>query len=117
MATSKLHVIKAADLSNNCPECFNQELQLSFYQKHLKNRFFHRITKDVTYQLKCKKCESTLYPVKWTADIERVFEYYQKMAVPKKATIRFSALFYVLLLVLLLAVGGYFAYQNQIFTI
>ena len=35
MAKQKMVVIKEADITNNCPECFNQELKLSFYQKGL----------------------------------------------------------------------------------
>ena len=34
MAKEKFEVIKEAQLTNNCPECFNQDLNLTFYQKH-----------------------------------------------------------------------------------
>ncbi len=114
MATTQLHVLKDADLSNNCPECFNQELKLSFYQKHLRTAFYHRITNEVTHELICKKCASTLYPVQWTEDIERVFEYYQKMVHPEKAIIRFNWLFYGLIgLILTIIVVLIFMIKNE----
>ena len=37
MAKEKFEVIKEAQLTNNCPECFNQDLSLTFYQKHKQN--------------------------------------------------------------------------------
>tara|TARA_R110000796_G_scaffold250788_4_gene380653 strand:- start:7237 stop:7590 length:354 start_codon:yes stop_codon:yes gene_type:complete len=109
MAKIKMEVIKEADLTNNCPECFNQELKLSFYQKHSYGKFVHKTTNEVTSELKCKKCFTLIYPVTWTPDIERVYEYYQKMAVPKRTSIKFTSLFYILILVLiiLIAVGVY----------
>lgn len=116
MPSEKLVVIKEADLTNNCPECYNQEIKLTFYQKHRYGRFSHRATSEVTHELKCKTCNSKIYPVKWTEDIERVFEYYQKMVVPEKTTLKFTLLFYVvvLLAVIVVAVGAYFLLQNFI---
>ncbi|MFS4494214.1 hypothetical protein [Maribacter sp. 2308TA10-17] len=105
MATKKLVVIKEFDLSNNCPECFNQNLKLTFYQKHIYGKLFHRTTNQVTNQIVCNTCGSDIYPAKWTDDIERIFNYYQKMAVPEKSSLKFTTLFYVLLFVLI-ALGG-----------
>ncbi|PCJ95453.1 MAG: hypothetical protein COA50_09645 [Flavobacteriaceae bacterium] len=106
MAKEKLEVIKEADLTNNCPECFNQDMKLSFYQKHKYGRFYHRITGEVSNQIICNKCSSIIYPVKWTDDIERIFDYYQKMTVPEKASIRYTTLFYALILFLISAVAA-----------
>ncbi|WP_273568302.1 hypothetical protein [Maribacter halichondriae] len=106
MAQEKLEVIKEADLTNNCPECFNQDLKLTFYQKHLYGKLFHRVTGEVTHKVKCNKCGSDIYPVKWTDDIERIFEYYQKMVKPEKASIGFTKLFYILILLLIVLVGA-----------
>lgn len=110
-----MQVIKEADLTNNCPECFNQELKLSFYQKHSYGKFIHKTTNEITSEIKCKKCYTLIYPVTWTPDIERVFEYYQKMASPKKTAVKFTSLFYIIILVLiaLVAAGVYlFLYSN-----
>lgn len=94
MARESLEIIKQADITNNCPECFNQNMTLTFYQKHLHNRFYHRITSEIQHRIQCNKCQSVIYPVKWTEDIERIFEYYQKTVQPEKSRTRFTALFY-----------------------
>lgn len=105
MAKDELVVIQESDLTNNCPECFNQELRLRFYQKHRHNKLFHRITSEVSQELKCKKCDSIIYPVKWDNNIENAFNYYQKMVQPKNRAIKFRPLFYILSIVLLLIIG------------
>ena len=114
MSKVKQVVIKEADITNNCPECYNQELKLTFYQKHTSNSFFHRTTAEVSHEIKCKKCGSIIYPVNWTVDIERVFEYFNKLVTPDKTSVRFSLLFYLLLLLLTvaLAIGVYFYLEN-----
>lgn len=115
MAKEKQEVIKDAEITNNCPECFNQELKLSFYQKHIYTPFYHKITGDVTSELKCKKCFSLIYPVNWTPDIERVFDYYNKLAVPAKKSTKFTPLFFILILVVLGLIGtGVYLYMEGI---
>ncbi len=101
MKKEKLIVLKEADITNNCPECYNQDMKLSFYQKHTYGRFFHRITNQVSHQIRCHKCNSIIYPVNWSTDIERIVDYYQKMVKPKKAAVKFTILFYVLLFLLI----------------
>lgn len=110
MAKEKLVTIKEADLKNNCPECFNQDLKLTFYQKHTYGTFFHKTTNEITNQIVCRKCSSMIYPVKWTDDIERMFDYYQKTVVPEKKSMRPTFLFYIVLLIViaLVATGVYF---------
>nr|WP_298996802.1 hypothetical protein [uncultured Allomuricauda sp.] len=98
-------VIKDADITNNCPECYNQELKITFYQKHTHNPFFHRTTDEVTHEIKCKKCYSVIYPVNWTTDIERVFDYYNKLVKPDKPSVRFTTLFFILLILVLGLIG------------
>ncbi|MFS4468729.1 hypothetical protein [Maribacter sp. 2210JD10-5] len=110
MAKEKLVAIKEADLKNNCPECFNQDLKLTFFQKHTYGTFFHKTTNEVSNQIVCRKCSSMIYPVKWTDDIERMFDYYQKTATPEPKSSKPTFIFYLLLLVLiaLVAAGVYF---------
>lgn len=118
MAKEKLVVLKDAQITNNCPECFNQDMQLTFFQKHLQNRFYHRITPEVSHQITCNKCNSNIYPVSWTDDIERIFDYYQKMVTPKKASVRFTALFFILILILVaLVAAGVYMYLEGIIAI
>ena len=115
MAKEKKIAIKKAPIKNNCPVCFNKELQLTFYQKHTFNAFYHRTTSQVTHEIKCKKCHSIIYPVNWTTDIERVFEYYDKLVRPDRPSVRFTLLFYVILVVILiLAAGATYLYLEDI---
>ncbi|MBO0590801.1 hypothetical protein I2486_05210 [Cellulophaga sp. E16_2] len=117
MAEIKLEVIKEADLTNNCPECFNQGLKLSFFQKHSYGKLIHKTTNEITSELECKKCGTKIYPVGWTPDIERVFEYYQKMAVPQKKSMKFTSLLYILIVVLItiVAAGIYILIEGGLF--
>ncbi|UCD61253.1 MAG: hypothetical protein JSV59_01370 [Flavobacteriaceae bacterium] len=118
MVKEKLVILKEAEITNNCPECFNQDMKLTFYQKHLFRRLYHKTTTSITHQIKCNKCKKIIYPVNWTEDIERVFEYYQKMINPEKARIKFTALFYVLILLPFLIAGiVYYLYQSGIISI
>ena len=118
MVKEKLVTIKQANLTNNCPECFNQDLKLSFFQKHRFGKLSHRTTNEVTHQMVCNTCKSTIYPVKWTDDIERTFKYYQKMVVPEPSSLQFTSLFYILLLLLIAVVaGGIFIFFQENFTI
>lgn len=116
MAKEKKLVIKEADITNNCPECYNQELKLTFYQKHTYGALYHRTTNEVTHEIKCNKCNSIIYPVNWTPDIERVYEYYNKLVAPDRKSIRFTTLFFIILALLLCLVAGavYFFLQGTI---
>ena len=115
MAKEKQEVLKEAELTNNCPECFNQGLRLTFYQKHIYGRWFHRTTGIVSTEIMCKKCGSSIYPVKWTPDIERVFDYFQKMVRPERSSLKFTPLFYITLLLLVALVGtGAYLYTQGI---
>lgn len=117
MATEKLVILKETTLTNNCPECFNQDLSLTFYQKHRFTKFSHKITKEVTHQVRCNTCGSDIYPSTWTDDIERIFEYYQKMAQPEKTSTSYTVWFYTLLLVIIGLIGaGVYLYLEGVIT-
>ncbi|QWX83266.1 hypothetical protein H0I23_12495 [Cellulophaga sp. HaHaR_3_176] len=114
MAKIIMEVIKEAELTNNCPECFNQELKLSFYQKHSHGKFVHKVTNEVSSEIKCKKCFTLIYPVTWTPDIERVFEYYQKTAIPQKSATKYTSLFYILVLIAIFIIAaGFYIVLNK----
>ena len=109
MGKERLKMIKEAEITNNCPECFNRDMQITFHQKHVHNRLYHRVTPEITHKIQCNTCKSVIYPVNWTDDIERIFNYYQKMAIPEKTGIRFTPQFFLFLLVLIvpMAFGVY----------
>ncbi len=114
MATEKLVVLKDAELAANCPECYNKSLRLAFYQKHVNGKLYNKITNEVTNQLTCNTCNSNIYPARWTDDIERLYNYYQKMVVPEKSSLKFTGLFYILILVLIgLIAGGLYYLQLE----
>lgn len=84
---------------------FHNELSVTFYQKQKFGKFIHKTTNEVSNDIKCQRCHSTIYPVNWTDDIERSFNYYQKLAVPEKTSIKFTSLFYIVILVLIALVA------------
>ena len=79
--------IKEVTIKNNCPECYsNDGLHIDFKQKIVETKFYKSITSDIRHELKCKTCNSTIYPIAWTDDIERVFNYHQRALHPMKAS-------------------------------
>ena len=80
----KLIDVKEVTLKNNCPECFSKNgLRLTFKQKIKETKFYRSITSEISYEIKCITCNSVIYPVQWTDDIDRVFEYQKKAFTPK----------------------------------
>ena len=81
----KLITIKEVNLNNNCPECYSANgLQLTFKQKFKETNLYKSITNETTQEIECKTCNTIIYPVMWTEDIERVFNYQQKAFTAKK---------------------------------
>lgn len=94
MKTEKLIEAKEVGLKNNCPVCYsNKGLHLTFKQKIIETKLYKSLTSDISHEINCTNCNSVIYPVQWTDDIERVFEYHQKAFVPKKPSIYFKKLF------------------------
>lgn len=84
----KFVFIKGVDLNNNCPTCYsNDGLHLTCSQKIIETNFHKTITSEIKYNLTCKTCKSTIYPVNWTDDIERVFNYHKKAFATLKPSI------------------------------
>ncbi|WP_242203902.1 hypothetical protein [Aestuariivivens insulae] len=95
--------IKEVALKNNCPVCFNNDgLYLSFKQRIVNTKFYNSITREIKHELACKTCNSPIYPVQWTDDIEQVFEYHKKAFTPKKATVKLKTASWILIATLLL---------------
>lgn len=61
-------------------------MRLKFKQKFIENTFYKSITSEIDYEITCKTCNSRIYPVQWTDDIERVFEYQKKAFIPKQTS-------------------------------
>jgi len=115
MAKEKLEVIQEFEIKNNCPKCFNQDMKLTFYQKHRYSKLFYKVTDEVTHQVQCKKCSSFIYPVDWTPDIERIFDYKKKMVAPAKGFLKYTGLFYgIILFLIALIAAAIFVYTQGI---
>ena len=72
-------LIYTASLKNNCPECFSSEgITLEFRQLGRTNLWFSAYTDELESSMQCDKCKSTIYPISWDQDIERVYEYHKK---------------------------------------
>lgn len=79
--------LQEVPISNNCPECFNNSgLKIIFKQKFVETKFYKSITDTITRDILCENCKTTIYPVRWTDDIESVVEYQTKALSPKKTS-------------------------------
>ena len=96
--TEKLIDVKDVALKNNCPECFSKDgLRLAFRQKIKETKFHKSITSEISHEITCNTCNSIIYPVQWTDDIDRVFEYQKKAFTPKRASTYFKKTFWILI--------------------
>lgn len=78
-----LITVKEVTLNNNCPVCYAKgSLLISFKQKVIETKFYKSITSEITHDINCKTCESAIYPVQWTNDIERVVDYQKRAFKP-----------------------------------
>ncbi|MBT8311103.1 MAG: hypothetical protein EX254_09070 [Flavobacteriaceae bacterium] len=99
--TDKLITVKEVSLNNNCPECYSTDgLTLTFKQKFKETKFYRSITNEVVEELKCNKCQSTIYPVSWTDAIDRVVDYQKKAFVPKPASLKLKRLAWIIFIVI-----------------
>lgn len=100
--SKKLVTTKEVVLTNNCPECYSKEgLRLSFKQKVINTKFYKSITSKISHEIACKTCNTIIYPVKWTDDIERVFEYQKKVFVPRKASISLKKASWIVIIIII----------------
>lgn len=91
--TKKRVTVKEVSMNNNCPECFSQDgLQLSFKQEFIETSLYKKITQNISHDIHCKKCQTPIYPVMWTDDIERVFNYHERAFEPKKSSTKLKGM-------------------------
>ena len=82
-----LVIVKEVVLNNNCPVCYAKgSLLITFKQKVIETKFYKSITSEISHDINCKTCESTIYPVQWTNDIERVVDYQKKAFKPMSSS-------------------------------
>ena len=103
----KLITIKEVSLKNNCPECYSTEgLTLTFRQKFKETVLYKSISKDIVEELVCSKCETIIYPVSWTDDIERVYDYQKKAFEPKKVSIKLKRSAWIIIILIDVLIFG-----------
>ena len=97
-----LHTLHTAQLNNNCPECFSTDgLEISFTQSEAENFWYKKASSAIEENLYCHTCKHVIYPVNWNDDIERVYDYHKKRAVPKKQNLQLKLVTYLFLLVVI----------------
>lgn len=108
---TKTYTLHTARSKNNCPTCFGTDgLEFTFFQNERDNIFFKNPSKLIEEKLYCHTCKTDIYPVNWTEDIERVYDYNKKIAESNKHNLKVKPLFYIIIIlaIALIAVGTYF---------
>jgi len=109
-------VLKEVQLNNHCPECYSKEdLMLTFKQRFVENRFFKAFTEHITHSLSCRKCNSEIFPVRWTDDIEQVVEYHIRGTNPKPKSLKLKKTAWVLILTIVIIFLGILLFRTRIF--
>lgn len=94
------HILHIAKLNNNCPECYATDgLEISFVQEEMENKFYSKTQKTVAETLYCHGCSNIIYPVNWSEDIDRVYQYHKKQATPKSSQVKLKPITYGIILV------------------
>ena len=108
------HILHTAKLTNNCPECYGTDgLEFTFSQEMKENLLLQRPANHIDEALICSNCNTTIYPVSWNSDIERVRDYNRKLAKEKRLSTTIKPLFYVVIAVDLLIVAGLIYYFTK----
>ena len=103
---TKKHLLHSAKINNNCPECFSTEgLEFTFSQEENENKLYSKASSEIEESLFCHTCQHTIYPVNWTEDIERVYEYNKKLATPLSTSIKLKPLALILIVIDLIGLG------------
>ena len=108
--------LKTVKLNNNCPECYSNEgLELSFEQEFIESKFYKSITNNTRQNLNCTNCNTIIYPVRWTDDIDRIVDYHIKSFDPQPKSLKLKriswiiiAIIDIIILLIILYVSGVF---------
>ncbi len=107
-------VFQEATLSSNCPECYsNNSLLYTVFQKEVNNLWFYKRTDELSEEIVCQKCETPIYPVRYTDDIERVKAFYLKTMGTPETSFRMKAMTYITIALILIALAGAYLFVEQ----
>ena len=89
--------IKEVKLNNNCPECYSREdLQLTFKQKITETALYKAVTNETIHSLHCNKCNTEIFPARWTDDIDQVVDYHIRAIIPQPKSLKLKKLAWIL---------------------
>jgi len=109
------HILHTAKLNNNCPTCYTTAgLEITFAQNVTETRFHSKAEKTIIETIYCHTCKNVIYPVNWTDDLERIYEYHKKQVVPKKSFLKVKPIVYLLILVAIIIVTGIIYIQDNV---
>lgn len=97
-----LIIIKEVRLNNHCPECYSKnDLVLTFKQKFVENALYKAFTNNIEHYISCTKCNTEIFPVRWTDDIEQVVDYHIRATYPKPKSLKLKGLAWVIIVLLI----------------
>ena len=113
---AKFFTLKEVNLNNNCPECYSRDgLQLTFMQKFVENKFYKAITLQTKQKLTCNTCNTEIFPVRWTDDIEQVVAYQKRAATPKPKSFKLKRLAWILIGLDIIIITGIVLFVTGVF--
>lgn len=100
MNSKQYFTLKEVQLNNNCPECYSNEgLELTFKQRFVETLFYKAITEDTIEEMYCNTCNTDIFPIRWTNDIEQVVAYQQRAIQPKPKSLKLKKLGWIFVII------------------
>lgn len=112
---NQFFTLKEVYLNNHCPECYSREgLQLTFKQKFIETKLYKAITSQTNCLLNCNTCDTTIFPVRWTDDIEQVVQYHTRAIKPKSNSVKLKKVTWLLIGLVVAIVLGIILFSTRI---
>lgn len=113
MGTFKYFTLIEKKLNNNCPECYSSDgLNLVFKQKIVENVFYKAVTTDTIKEMHCSICDTDIFPIRWTENIEQVVAYQTRAVKVKSKSYKLKPLTFILFAVGLVLLVGIILYAT-----
>ncbi len=112
----KFFTLKEVRLNNHCPECYSREgLTLTFKQRFTENALYKAITNETIHSLHCNTCNTEIFPVRWTDEIEQVVDYHIRAKTPKPKSIKLKKLAWVIITIVVFIIAGIVLFVTGVF--
>ena len=117
MLSTNDFTLKEARLSNNCPECYsNDSMEIVFKQKQKENIFYKFVSPEIFSEITCYNCNTKIFPVMWTDDIENVVSYHKRGIQPQSKSIKLKPFAWAFIIFDILLVTGIVLYVFGVFS-